>query len=277
VYAAIKPDVRVDAPWFLDVLGAMLEFFGGDPFAPLRRANRSEMAILFPVKVRASVPNTFALSAGIEGRQLVVRPDLVGFFGEADISTTFSEPDVSPTPQVFSAIGIRDRFLRLRSASDRLSVDPTFRVVYRIRRASDASVVASGIEWSGSADAFGETIDLWDDANVLETAFTVELTAERPPGTPVAHHVGSVAVIDPFDRSHPFVRWNKKHYFTGGTDPKLITSAIHKTAIRERCKFCDTREGRFNTPYALQALDELPAPEEDGLSTRLCGYCFPTG
>lgn len=278
VYASIKPDVRVDAPWYLEVLGAIADFFGGDSFAQLKRANKSQMATLFGVAVKSQkVPETFGVYASLEGRQVAIRSDLLGIYGETRVSTTFSEPDLAPTPAVQGGIFIRDRFLRLQLTSKRLIADPTFRVQYRIKRGSNGTEVASGTTWSGSDQAFGATVDLWDDANVLETHFSIELVAERPPGTVVATKVQPLQVVDPLDRSHPFVRWRKLHYFTGGgTEPRPILSAVHKTAVRERCKFCDVREGRFGTPYVMQALDTLPAPEQEGFSTRLCEYCFPT-
>jgi hypothetical protein len=277
VYASIKPDVRVDAPWFLEVLGTIIDFFGGDTFAQLRRANKSDMAILFGVTVRPTeVPETFGVYASLEGRQMVVRPDLFGIYGEVAVSTTFSEPDLSPTPSVWSTVRIRDRFLQLQLSGQRLSVDPTFRVRYSIKRGSNGAEVAAGTIWSGSDEPFGEKVDLWDPANVLETAYTAELVAERPPGSEVGRSVQSVKVLDPFDRSHPFVRWRKLHYFTGSPRPRTILSAIHRTAIPGRCKFCDLREGRFGTPYFYEALDNLPAQEEEGLSTRVCTYCIPS-
>lgn len=276
VYASIKPDVRVDAPWYLEVLGAIVDFFGGDSFGKLRRANKSQMAVLFGVQVSQSLPGVFGVSAGIEGRQLVVRPDLVGIYGEADVGTSFSEQSMDATPTVLNRVGIRSRSLQLRLMNERLCHDPTFRVRYRLTRASNGTEVASGTTWSGSDAPFGPEIDLWDPANVLETSYIADMVAERPPGTEVARIQQPIMVLDPFDRSHPFVRWRKQHYFTGGGgEPITILSAIHKTAIPGRCTFCDLREGRFATPYVYQALDTLPAPEEEGFSTRLCGYCFP--
>lgn len=277
VYASIKPDVRVDAPGFLKVLGAILDFFGGDTFAQLRRANKNEMAVLFGVAVNdQKVPETFGVYASIKGRQVAIRPNLLGIYGEVAVTTTFSEPKLDPAPTVRGAVGIRDRFLQLQLSGERLTVDPTFRVQYRIKRGSNGTEVASGATWSGTSEPFGTKVDLWDDANVLETNFRIELAVERPPGTVLKQLVQRVNVLDPFDRSHPFVRWRKLHYFTGGgSRPLTILSAVHKTAIRERCKFCDVREGRFGTPYEMQALDILPAPEEEGFSTRLCEYCFP--
>ncbi len=280
LYASIKPDVQVDTPFFIRVLAAIKDLFGGDTFAQLKRANESAMAILFGVKIETKVPDAFGLYARLEGCQLSIRPDFVGLFGEAAISTTFSESDLDPTPAVFSFVGIRERFLRLKLSSRRLIADPSFRIRYRIMRGSSGAELGSGAIWSGTDEPFSAAIDMWDDANVQETSYAIDLVAERPPGNVVAHKVQQVKVIDPLDRSHPFVRWRKQHYYTPtatgfDSQPLTILSAIHRTGVRERCKFCDLREGRFDTPYVMQPLDQVPAPEEAGFSTRLCKYCFP--
>lgn len=277
VYASVKPDVRVDAPWYLDVLGAIIDFFGGDVFEKLRRANKSDTAILFGVMAGPiEVPEAFGAYAQLEGRQLVIQPDLVGFYGEASVWTTFSTPNRDPTPEFIVPVPIRDRILRLRLVNRRLAADPTFFIRYRILRGSNGEQLGAGVFWSGSDQAFNQSIDMWEPEHVLETRYDIALTIERPPGAVVASVVLPAVVIDPLDRSHPFVRWRKTHYWPGGGGgPTTIASAVHRTAIPGRCLFCDVREGRFGTPYEMQALDSLPAPEEEGFSTRLCAYCFP--
>jgi hypothetical protein len=214
--------------------------------------------------------------ASIEGRQFVIRSNLLGIYGQALVTTRSQGKPADPTPTVVGAVKIRERFLRLSSTSELLRSDPTFWLRYRITRGSTGLEVAVGAAWSGT-DTFGPNIDLWDDAYVLETRFDVEVVAERPPGTMLSRYDGTIFVRDPLDRAHPFVRWRKLHYFTGGGSvPITILSAVHKTAIRERCKFCDVREGQFGTPYVMQPLDSLPPPEQEDFSTRLCGYCFRT-
>src|SRR5262249_12274426 len=136
VYASVKPDVRVDTPLFLEIIGAIADFFGADVFEELRRANHSEMAILFPVKVVQKIPGSGYLEARIVGRQLVVRPDLVGIFGEASIGP--SPPagwiELNIPRRVFESFNIRDRFLRLRHPHTFLAIDPTYLIRYRIKR-----------------------------------------------------------------------------------------------------------------------------------------------
>lgn len=145
VYASIKPNIRVHTRFFLKVVAAVIDFFSDDVFAQLRRANKSEMAILFGVKIEQKV--AFGLYARLEGRQLSIRPDFIGLFGEAAITTTFSEPDLNPMPTVDGSIGIRKRFLSLRLSNRRLIADPTFRIRYRIKRSSNGVEIASGTTW----------------------------------------------------------------------------------------------------------------------------------
>jgi hypothetical protein len=277
VYASVKPDVRADTPLFLEIIGAIADFFGADVFEKLRRANRSEMAILFGAKVVQKIPGSRYLTARIAARQLVMRPDLVGIYGEAFVGPRPPSPggfEADLTPSVFPTFWIRHRFLRLRHRGVFFGIDPTYRIRYRIRRGSNGAEVTAGVTWSGSHEPFGRPVDLWDNANVLEKSFTVELAVERPPGTVLARHTQSVTILDLFDRSHPFVRWRKKHFFTGG-GPITRLSAIHRTDIRKRCKFCDIGTLRNQFTYDIEPLDSLPAPEVEGFSSRLCKYCFP--
>ncbi|SDD77147.1 hypothetical protein [Glycomyces harbinensis] len=284
VYASVAPNIRVDTPLFLQVLGTLAEFFGVDVFEKLHRANRSEMAILFGVKASGKVPELTGVYARIEGRQIVVRPDLLAVFGEAAVTTTFSETP-RPEPYARDSVHIRERILRLRldpMKARRLLADPTFLIQYRVRRSSDGVELANGTAWSGSDQAFGPEIDMWEEANLLETSYDVELNAERPPGTQVAFTAQAIRVRDKFDRSHPFVRWNKDHFYTPEPfgsqvpNPVLLFSAIHRTRVGERCRFGDeTGAGHQVTPYEFEPLDALPAPDTPGFSNRLCPYCFP--
>jgi len=56
---------------------------------------------------------------------------------------------------------------------------------------------------------------------------------------------------------------------------KMRLSAVHKTAIRERCLFCDTGDNRPVGSSGMQHFKTLPAPVEDGFRVKLCEYCFP--
>lgn len=275
VYASVSPNIRVDAPWYLDVIGGIADFFGIDVFAKLRRANQSMLAVLFGVKAEEKIPDMGDMHGRIEGRRIVLRPNLVAIFGEAQLKSWWSGPDAL-TPRVIDGVPIRKQFLQLKLNplySNPLLTDPTYRINYRIRRGSNGTQVDAGAGWSGP-DPFGGPIDLWDSLNYLETEFNVDLSVERPPGREVARHSQKVKVLDLFDRAHPYVRWRKTHHYTGGRS-KIRLSAVHRTAIRERCQFCDAGTQRDRSTYVIQSLDSIPAPQEDGFSNELCPYCFP--
>jgi hypothetical protein len=283
IYARINPDIRVDVPWYLEVLGSLIQLFGVDVYAKLNRANQSSLAILFGVKIREKVPGFDGLDVGIEARRLWLRPDLVAFYGVADTGATSELPkDLTPNVWADGWIWIRDRFLRLQLdpfRPNRLAADPTFRIRYRIRRGSDGTEVDAGAVWA-TPDPFGGPVDLWEPANYLETAFEVDLVAEQPPGHSIASVTQTIPVGDLFDRAHPFARWRKTHIFVQRVGAQTIEqrttrlSAIHRTAIRERCEFCDTGTHRDKKTYVVEAIDTLPPPNEDEFSNRLCQYCF---
>ncbi|KAA9158966.1 hypothetical protein F6B41_01435 [Microbacterium lushaniae] len=283
VYVHIKPDVHVDAPWFLDVLGDILDFFGGDVFAALRRVNKTETAILFGAKTSFPIEDAggfdlLDLSARVQADRIVVRPDLIGIYGEGGVHSWASGPGDDLRAQIYDDIGIRRRWLTFALLPYRLVRDPNYLIRYTVKRGSNSEPLATGRTWSGTSERFGGEVDMWDDSTVLETSYVVDLVTERPPGHPLATHTATVTVHDKFDRSSPYVRWNKKHFDRAGVgqQPRIRVSAIHRTAIRERCAFGDDL-GRSLGPrqYTMQRLDSLPAPEEDGLSSKLCPYCFP--
>lgn len=276
--------MTIDADWFLIVLATFARLFGIDAFAKLKRLNQSAQAILFGLKVQADIPDLpdfdmGDLTATILGRRLVLRPDLVGIYGEARVTSFWSPPEEDLTPKLFSAVGIHDRFFQPRlSRPRRVALDPTYRIAYRTVRPSDGAELDAGTAWASEGQPFGTPIDMWDPANYLEESYTVEVSVERPPGSVLAQATQAVKVRDMFDRRHPFVRWSKRHFIIGG-GMTLRQSAVHKTAIRERCKFCDIGidSDRFGNTYSLQHIDELPPTPEDGLRDKLCDYCFPHG
>ena len=61
------------------------------------------------------------------------------------------------------------------------------------------------------------------------------MIVERPIGVEVSRTNQTIQVLDPFDRSHPYVRWRKQHYYTGNKKPVIILSAVHRTALPGRC------------------------------------------
>jgi hypothetical protein len=282
IYASVSPDIRVDAPWYLSVLADVVDFFGGDVFAKLRRANKGTLATLFKAAVSLEVPNMPGLSAGISARKIVLRPDLVAIYGEA-WTLSYAKPPSSEVKLIVDppSIHIRDRFLQLTLPefwTQLLATDPTFRLKYEIRRGSDGAVVMQGAGWSGPG-GFTDRLDLWDQSIYLETSYDADVVLERPPGTELARTSFSIEVLDLFDRAHPYVRWHRQHLWFDHQVPrteqsKERKSAIHKTAIRERCKFCDAGERTRPSAYVLQPLDRLPPPHDPKFSDRLCRYCF---
>lgn len=290
LYASVSPDIRVDAPWYLDVLGSIADFFGMDVFAKLRRANKGSMAVLFKASASIDVPGLPGLSASIGGRKIVLRPGLTGFYGSAGTFTR-AQPPPSELAVIYRPLGsvrFRERFIQfgfLESWAPLLLSDPTYRLRYEVRRGSTREKVFSGVGWSGSA-TFGDQFDMWDPSVYLETSYETEVIVERPPGHELARRSESLLVLDLFDRSHPYARWHRKTMWFSGAPPeaqeKVRRSAVHKTAITERCKFSDA--GIFSnarTPwhdlYTVQALDEIPPPDEAAFSSRLCPYCFVAG
>jgi hypothetical protein len=279
VYASMKPNIHADTPFWVDILAGIYDFFGGDAFEKLRKANRGEMPAIFRAKLRQSVPGLPQVDGFIEGRQIVVRPDLVGFWGVGGLHTWWSGPTEDLTPKVTGSLYVRERFLQLAFRHPVYEHDPTLRVLYTLRRPSDGIVLSSGMAWSGSSQPFGDKIDVWDKANANDKFFEVDLVAERPPGTVIATNTHRIAVIDMFDRSHPFARFRKPHYLTGsrGVPFSVIRSAVHRTDMHQRCRFCDAGIRSRWQNYEVEAIDSVPAPEREGFSSRPCPYCFANG
>jgi len=56
---------------------------------------------------------------------------------------------------------------------------------------------------------------------------------------------------------------------------KVRMSAVHKTDIRRRCKFCDVaKDDRKLGPDGMEHFAALPPVAEDGFRVKLCEYCF---
>jgi hypothetical protein len=180
------------------------------------------------------------------------------------------------------SINIRDRFLRLSLPefwTPLLAADPTYRLVYQISRGSDGVPVLQGAGWSGS-ETFSEPLDLWDESVYFENSYNADIVLERPPGRELARTRLKISTIDLFDRTFPFVRWRKVHIWAdplvpSGLQQKSRVSAIHKTLITERCKFCDAGSRTRPENYTLDHLDSLPPPSDPRFRDELCPYCFP--
>lgn len=278
VYASIKPNIKAETPWWVDVLAGIYDFFGGDVFAKLRKVNKSEMAPLFSAHFRQVLPDFPHTEGFIEGRQIVVRPDLVGFWGVGGISSWWTPPTEDLTPAVTGFAYVRNRVLPLFFRHERYEHDPSLRVRYTVRRPSDGAVLTSGMVWGGSGEPFDESIDLWDSAHARDNFFEVDLVSERPPGHVIATATHQITLADLFDRAHPYARFRKKHFLPGsrGVPYSTIESAVHRTDMHQRCRYCDVGVKRRSDNYEVEAIDALPPPRREGFSSRLCPYCFPS-
>jgi hypothetical protein len=284
MYASVSPTVKVDAPWYMTVLGDIAEFFGKDAYKKLNRANQGSLAVLFKAAAGIDVPGLPGLTAYIGARQMVLRPDMTGIYGHVGTNTWAPEPPTEPKFLVepMGSVHIRDRFLQfgfLEVWAPLLFADPTYRLRYQVKRGSDGTSVLSGTGWSGSA-TFGEPLDMWDPSVYQETTYHIEATLERAPGNQIDSTSRPVLVQDLFDRSHPFARWHRRTVFYTGnpvtSKEKVRVSAVHKTAITERCKFSDAGT-RNSAEYTVQALDSVPPADDSDFSSRLCPYCFGGG
>jgi len=288
--ATIEPHVTADVPWALELLGDIVDFFGGDVFGKLKRANKP-MGTLIEAHASIDIPGLEPMSASIDADALVFAPDHLGVWINASAGTW---PETPPAPTALTGgldargDAIRARFFSIGFAgyfSDHVAspidVDPTYLMRYRLTRGSDGALVQQGTVWSGPGAGRSPEVDLWDEQLYLENSLNAELTIERPPGKVLFHSGGPVKIRDLFDRSHPFARyWHWHHYFDFSREPAQEhvirrSSAIHKTDIRERCKFCDTGTDLGN--YVVESLDTLPAPDRPEFRSDLCRYCFPNG
>ena len=149
VCVSIHPSIQVDAPWYVDVLGAIAEFIAIDVFDALRRANKSQQAFLFQAKAVMTVPDFGDLRRSDSGA-----PDCAAA-GNWSLCIERSSHQLglvrSAGGRDFWGFRIRDRFLRLQLGDfQRLFYDPTWRIRYVIRRGSDGVEVDDGSAWSGS-------------------------------------------------------------------------------------------------------------------------------
>jgi hypothetical protein len=288
----VSPNIHVDIPWQLDAVAAVADFLGADVFAQLRKAN-SGSQIFVPASIELPLPAPQGVAVRLAAIELKLRPDLITLRGKITTSARVSAPEIVSASFVTAlpegarhragptSLSIRDRTIQLgfvEQGAPLLLADPTYLLRYAIYRGSTGHVAQQGWTWSGTP-TFGETVDMWAPENYLETDYSAELIVERPPGTKVAESSNSIPVLDRFDRSRPYVRWHHEVMWWTLTDHwephnELRMSAVHKTAIRERCSFCDVVGQRLSR-FEFQTFDELPPPEHAGMSGRLCRYCFP--
>jgi len=102
--------------------------------------------------------------------------------------------------------------------------------------------------WTAEPGARELKLDLWSEDYYHASILSVRCAHYRPhegQAPALAAVVPRVIdITDRFRRDFPFVRWHRSVSWLepGGTVPKskLRASAVHKTDIRQRCKFCDT-------------------------------------
>ncbi len=186
---------------------------------------------------------------------------------------------------------IRDRHLRFSVADH-----PALRQIAALRLRwiltsgpADAPTLERVLadDWLDAAGSRAADVDLWDPELNGVRSITVTAAWYTPPFDPgrlVASNSRDVSVFDRFDRTHPFARWTRSIQLkmpapdeSGVITTQVIEvdrpSAVHKTAMTERCRFSDAGfEPRFGR---IEALDALPAPEVPDLRSSLCEFCFP--
>jgi hypothetical protein len=217
----------------------------------------------------------FPVETGV--RRVVIAPDALRVFGWVHGVSLVPPYGAEPVAR-FEPVGIRERRLALRldrSHMQLLEYDPTYLVGYEVHAGSDGRLLATGRAWSGTAELTTDAHNMWRPDTQLETSYDIVVSAQRPPGVEVRRSTAPVQVIDLFDRSHPYGRWVKTHYFIGehGRAYTERVSVVHKTSLDERCQFCDAgwRHKRY---YQVMALDALPEPVEGIRRTQPCPYCF---
>jgi hypothetical protein len=137
--------------------------------------------------------------------------------------------------------------------------------------------------WSDDPFALALDIDLWSEKFYLADQLEVRCVHYRPPDGPGLEFASEPIVLkiaDRFRRDFPFVRWHRDiGWITKGADGKETVnlkrrlSAVHKTDIRQRCKFCDTGDNPRG-PGSTQNISVLPAIPEQDFRVKLCEFCF---
>jgi hypothetical protein len=280
----VQQHVDVSMPWWLDVLADVAKFFGSDFQEELDTINRTQLFGGAPSEIKVKVPDMVGLDVYVMPRRATIKSDAIEF-------TLYTGPSADPVlprpPQLAGAtlhpdvVPIRARYAAPSIANDLLRLDPTYLVVFRVTRGSDNGPVLHQRRWSGAGtDPRSQPIDLWKPYLYLEQRINLAVSVERPPGVPVATFANTIAVLDKFDRSYPYVRWTHDH---GWYDERVLPgtvrarprhSAVHKTDIRARCKFCDVPLYSRFTGFLLEPLNQVPAVGKPGFKTKLCPYCF---
>jgi hypothetical protein len=207
------------------------------------------------------------------------------------MSSVIDNPNILPSFDVIwthtsSTVGIpiRSRMLRLEvPAHPTLLRDPSLRIAWEITiHKQDGTVgIFSQDGWSDDPGARAIVVDLWSEEFYFADRLDLRCAHYRPPSGELAVSQVTVTISDRFRRDFPFVRWYREVSWTATENgkrvpkSKLRSSAVHKTDIRQRCKFCDA--GRNDSRVIgsnKQYFTEIPVPSAEPYRTTLCEYCF---
>jgi hypothetical protein len=193
-----------------------------------------------------------------------------------------------PVLRLNNQLPIRARNVRFEVADHpTLRRDPSLRTRWTIvvRRFDGTTPEITHDAWSDESASRTLDLDLWSDEFYLASALDVTVAHYRPPYQPGAELLTMTSphwiVADRFRRDLPYVRWHREISWDITVDGERVTkskwrlSAVHKTSIWERCKFCDTGSNRPIGPAGMEYFATLPPVAKDGFRVELCPYCFP--
>ena len=200
--------------------------------------------------------------------------------------TSVGEP-ADAFEHLWGGVPIRARHVRFDVPDHpALRRDPSLRTLWTVLISRQDGTTGEFIQdrWSNDAGARTLLIDLWSP--VFEPADKLEVRCAhyRPPygeAAELARSTVTFDVVDRFRRDFPYVRWHREiGWWQAMPDgrqewqSKPRSSAVHKTDIRERCKFCDTGSNRPLGHDGMQHFSTLPPTAADGFRVKLCEYCF---
>jgi hypothetical protein len=185
----------------------------------------------------------------------------------------------------FVKVHIRDRFLTLKVGEHpTMRRDPSLRMRWSVivhKPDGTASEIAPVDQWSDQAGSRTLALDLWEPEVYVATRLDIRLDYYRPPFDPAtvvfSDSREGIPILDRFRRDLPFVRWVTSVSWSVEVDGEMVTesklrkSAVHKTDVHERCKFCDTGSEVGDT---YDYFETLPPVERSDMRTQLCHYCF---
>jgi hypothetical protein len=258
VVATVQPGIVLDTSFLTDVILDFISIFT-DVWGRLGDLQKEHTQSLFLAQATVDVPDVPTMGALIAAHSIVITPDHVAIYA---VARSYTKPQAHPDNTFTQAaldpyaVSIRSRYLPVSSSTmGGLDVDGTYLLKLQLRRRDGTQVMQDAV-WSGPGGSVAKAVDLWDPALYLETELEGELTIERPPGRVIGHDAHSITIMDLFDRSHPYARWWREHWWYDWSRPHrkphmvIRQSVIHKTDIRERCRFSDTGTGKKGRPVS---------------------------